>query len=146
MDILDKNEISILLVDDEIINLENISRFLSKQGYQVQTASNGNEAIDQISQNQFDLVITDLKMGDIDGIQVMKTTKELLPDAEVIMITGYATINSAVEVMSHGAFYYLPKPIKLNELHSLIKKAFSENHCLLIPLCAFLPTRTSYRY
>jgi DNA-binding NtrC family response regulator len=120
---MDLNDINILLVDDEIINLENLSHFLSQQGYKVETASNGQDAIGKVSQGRYDLVITDLKMGDVDGVQVMKTVKELMPDAEVIIITGYATISSAVEAMSHGAFYYLPKPIKLNELHDLVKKA-----------------------
>lgn len=120
------NDIKILLVDDEIINLENINHFLTQQGYNVQTASSGGEAVAKLSQGKYDLVITDLKMGDVDGVQVMRTAKELMPDAEVIIITGYATINSAVEVMSHGAFYYLPKPIKLNELHHLVKKAIEK--------------------
>lgn len=122
----EQNNISILIVDDEIISLENISHFLTQQGYAVQIASSGSEAVSKLSQGHFDLVITDLKMGDIDGIQVMKAAKELMPEAEVIIITGYATINSAVEVMAHGAFYYLPKPIKLNELHDIIKKAIEK--------------------
>ena len=128
----EQNNISILIVDDEIISLENISHFLTQQGYAVQIASSGSEAVSKLSQGHFDLVITDLKMGDIDGIQVMKAAKELMPEAEVIIITGYATINSAVEVMAHGAFYYLPKPIKLNELHDIIKKAIEKSYCLLL--------------
>lgn len=122
----EQNTINILLVDDEIINLENISHFLSHQGYILETASSGTEAINKLSHGNFDLVITDLKMSDIDGIQVMKATKEMLPDAEVIIITGYATINSAVDAMAQGAFYYLPKPIKLKELHIFVKKAMEK--------------------
>ena len=118
--------IKILLVDDEIINLQNISHFLSQQNYTVDTASSGTEALGKLSHGNYDLVITDLKMSDLDGVQVMKATKELLPDAEVIIITGYATINSAVEAMAQGAFYYLPKPIKLQELQLFINKALEK--------------------
>ena len=119
----EKNTIAILLVDDEAINVQNVGHFLEHQGFQVTTATSGNEALEQLSQSHFDLVITDLKMGDVDGVQVMKTAKELHPEIEVIIVTGYATVNSAVDAMAQGAFYYLPKPIKLKELHALVLKA-----------------------
>ncbi len=115
--------ISILLVDDEIISLQNVAHFLKQQNFQVTTAASGNEALSFLGQSHFDLVVTDLKMGDVDGLQVMKTAKELHPDIEVIIVTGYATVNSAVDAMSQGAFYYLPKPIKLKELHALVLRA-----------------------
>ena len=119
----EKNTIAILLVDDEAINIQNVGHFLEHQGFQVTTATSGNEALEQLSLSHFDLVITDLKMGDVDGVQVMKTAKELHPEIEVIIVTGYATVNSAVDAMAQGAFYYLPKPIKLKELHALVLKA-----------------------
>lgn len=119
-------KIRILLIDDEVINLQNISLFLANEGYIVETAASGAEAIDKLSHEGFDLVITDLKIGDMDGIQVMQATKELQPDAEVIIMTGYATIDSAVEAMAQGAFYYLPKPIKLKELLSFVQKAMEK--------------------
>jgi len=122
----EQNNIKILLVDDEAINLQNISHFLTKKGYEVQTAANGIEAVNKLQHKTFDLIITDLKMSDMDGLQVMKAARELLPDAEVIIITGYATIHSAVDAMAQGAFYYLPKPIKLNELHAFINKAMEK--------------------
>jgi DNA-binding NtrC family response regulator len=115
--------ISILLVDDEIISLQNIGHYLRQKGYAVTVAASGSEAISLIDHKVFDLVITDLKMPDVDGVQVMKRAKEILPDIEVIIVTGYATINSAVEAMSRGAFYYMTKPIKLEELHTLIVQA-----------------------
>lgn len=120
------NSITILLVDDEVINLQNVSHFLEQQGFQVTTATDGSKAIELLSTSPFDLVVTDLKMGDIDGVQVMKTAKELHPDIEVIIVTGYATVNSAVDAMAQGAFYYLPKPIKLKELHALILRAMEK--------------------
>ncbi|AGF79150.1 CheY-like receiver, AAA-type ATPase and DNA-binding domain-containing response regulator [Desulfocapsa sulfexigens DSM 10523] len=118
-----KNNITILLVDDEEINVQNVGHFLEQQGFSVTTATSGEKALSLLNQSHFDLVITDLKMGDVDGVQVMKTAKELHPEIEVIIVTGYATVNSAVEAMDQGAFYYLPKPIKLKELHALVLRA-----------------------
>lgn len=119
--------IRILVVDDEIINLENIRHYLMKQGYSLQVAENGYVAIELMDNHLFDLVITDLKMEGIDGCQVMEYSKQKMPDAEVIIMTGYATVNSAVEAMARGAYYYLPKPIKLHELKALIDKALEKN-------------------
>jgi len=122
----DKNNIAILLVDDEEINVQNVGHFLDHQGFFVTTATSGSEALDLLNQSHFDLVITDLKMGDVDGVQVMKTAKELHPEIEVIIVTGYATVNSAVDAMAQGAFYYLPKPIKLKELHALVLRSLEK--------------------
>ncbi len=119
----EKNDITILLVDDEEINVQNVGHFLDHNGFLVTTATSGNEALKLLSLSHFDLVITDLKMGDVDGVQVMNVAKELHPEIEVIIVTGYATVDSAVDAMSQGAFYYLPKPIKLKELHALVLKA-----------------------
>ena len=120
-------QIQILVVDDERISLKNICHVLDKEGYKTEPASSGSEAIKKLGDSPFDLVITDLKMGDIDGFQVMETTKQLQPDTEVIIVTGYATVNSAVEAMAKGAFYYIPKPLKLQQLkevvHSALEKA-----------------------
>jgi len=116
-------KIAILLVDDETINLQNVSHFLEQQNFQVTTTPSGSEAIDLLNQSPYDLVITDLKMDEVDGVQVMQAAKQLYPEIEVIIVTGYATVNSAVDAMSQGAFYYLPKPIKLKELHALVLKA-----------------------
>ncbi len=122
-----ETKLSILVVDDEIINLNNIQHFLLRQGYAVEVAENGHIAMQLIESENFDLVITDLKMEGVDGNQVLAYSKKMMPDTEVIMMTGYATINSAVTAMAHGAYYYLPKPIKLNELKTLIAKALEQN-------------------
>ncbi len=119
----DNNSITVLLVDDEPINLQNVGRFLEQKGFVVSTAASGREALTLLTRTHFDLVITDLKMGDIDGVEVMKAAKEIHPEVEVIIVTGYATVNSAVEAMARGAFYYLPKPINLKELHALVLQA-----------------------
>ena len=122
-----KENIRILVVDDEIINLENIRHYLTKQGYSPQVAENGYVAVELMDNHHFDLVITDLKMEGIDGCQVMEYCKQKMPDTEVIIMTGYATVNSAVDAMARGAYYYLPKPIKLHELKALIEKALEKN-------------------
>ena len=117
----------ILIVDDEIINLQNISHYLTRQGYHVQIADNGYTAMELIDSDHFDLVITDLKREGVDGSQVMEYTKQKLPDTEVIIMTGYATVQSAVEAMAHGAYYYVPKPIKLENLKFLVEKALEKH-------------------
>jgi len=124
-----EEKLSILVVDDELINLQNISHYLTRQGYSVRIAENGYAAMELIDTHHFDLVITDLKMEGVDGNQVMDYSKQKLPNTEVIIMTGYATVHSAVDAMSHGAYYYVPKPIKLQELKLLIEKAL-EKHML----------------
>jgi DNA-binding NtrC family response regulator len=119
----EENRISILLVDDEVINLENVGHFLRKKGFTVTTAGNGEEAVDLLHRCHFDLVITDIKMNDVDGLQVMEMAKRLHSEIDVIIITGYATVNSAVAAMAQGAYYYLSKPIKLKELHEMVLRA-----------------------
>ncbi len=119
----EENRIAILLVDDEVISLENVGHFLSKNGFLVTTAGSGEEAVDLLHRCHFDLVITDIKMNDVDGIQVMEMAKRLHSEIEVIIVTGYATVNSAVTAMAQGAFYYLSKPIKLKELHEMVLRA-----------------------
>lgn len=119
----EENSIAVLLVDDEEINVQNVGHFLDQHGFMVTTATSGNEALELLATSHFDLVVTDLKMGDVDGVQVMNSAKELHPEIEVIIVTGYATVNSAVDAMAQGAFYYLPKPINLKELHALVLRA-----------------------
>lgn len=119
--------IHILVVDDEKINLKNICHVLDKEGYTTEPANSGSEAINKLTESPFDLVITDLKMGDIDGFQVMEATQRLQPDTEVIIITGYATVNSAVEAMAKGAFYYIPKPFKLQQLKEIVHSALEKS-------------------
>ncbi|MEK6197497.1 MAG: sigma-54 dependent transcriptional regulator [Desulfobacterales bacterium] len=120
-------QIKILVVDDERISLKNICHVLDKEGYKTESANSGGEAIKKLGDSPFDLVVTDLKMGDIDGFQVMETTKRLQPDTEVIIITGYATVNSAVEAMAKGAFYYIAKPLKLQQLKEIIHSALEKS-------------------
>jgi DNA-binding NtrC family response regulator len=121
-----EQKLNILVVDDEIINLENIRHFLQRLGYGVEVAENGRVAMEYLGRQHFDLVITDLRMEEVDGTQVLAYTKQVLPEAEVIIMTGYATVQSAVDAMAQGAYYYLPKPIKLDELKTLISRALEK--------------------
>ena len=111
------------MVDDEIINLENIRHYLIKLGYSVQVAANGHIAIDLIEKHHFDLVITDLKMDGVDGAQVMAYSKEILPNAEVIIMTGHGSDKDEEEARRLGAFDYLRKPVDMNHLMEVVKDA-----------------------
>lgn len=121
-----KEKARILVVDDETVNLENIRYYLTKNGYSLEVADNGYAAVDLMDRHTFDLIVTDLKMEGLDGCQVMEHCKTRMPEAKVIIMTGYATASTASDAMARGAYCYLPKPIKLKELKELIEKAVAE--------------------
>lgn len=119
-------ETRVLVVDDEQIALRNLERIIKKEGYTVVVTQSGPNALKLIEEQIFDVVLTDLKMEKVDGIQILKSCKKLHPDTEVVMITGYATIHSAVESMKHGAYDYITKPFKLDEVRSVVKGAIEK--------------------
>ena len=123
----------ILVVDDEKITRQNLEHVFKKDGYQVNTASNGSEALEFLEQSAFDVIVTDLKMGEVDGIAVLEKAKNINPNTEVIIITGYATVSSAIEAMKRGSYHYLTKPLKLNEIRSTIQKALFKKKLKLEP-------------
>ena len=86
----------------------------------------GVKAIEELEKEEFDLVMTDLRMKLVDGMQVLERTKELYPDTEVIMITGHATVSTAVEAMQRGAYHYLAKPYKIDEVRILVQQALEK--------------------
>ena len=116
----------ILIVDDELIARENLEHVLRKEGYEVVAEENGAAALATLKKREFDLVMTDLRMQQVDGMQILERTKELYPHTEVIMITGYATVTSAVEAMQKGAYHYLPKPYKIDEVRILVRQALEK--------------------
>lgn len=116
-------EARILIVEDEFIARENLEHILQKEGYQTLALDSGVKALKELEKNEFDLVMTDLRMQQVDGMQVLERTRELFPDTEVIMITGYATVSSAVEAMQKGAYHYLAKPYKIDEVRILVRQA-----------------------
>ncbi len=116
----------ILIVDDEQIARENLDLILKKEGYETLPVESGIIALQALEKTEFDLVITDLKMQIVDGLQVLEKAKELNPYTEVIVITGYATVATAVDAMQKGAFYYLPKPVKIDEVRILVRQALEK--------------------
>ena len=118
--------IRVLIVDDEYQLLEVFKKKLSKEGMDVFTASNGREAITIIKQETLDIGLFDIKLPDTDGVELLEKLRELQPTAEVIMLTGYASVDTAIRSMKLGAYDYLTKPVKLSELHTVILKAYEK--------------------
>ncbi len=116
----------ILVVDDERSMRDFLSIMLKKTGYDVTTAVDGEEAVKILHKDIFDLVITDLKMPKVDGLQVLKTVKELSPDTVVIVITAFASTETTVEAMKEGAYDYITKPFQNDEMKIRIKKALEK--------------------
>ena len=113
----------ILCVDDEEIILDVFRKILVLDGYSVDTVETGQEALGLIQTHNYDFVFTDLKMPAMSGTDVAKSVKHLRPDIDVVIITGFATVESAVECMKYGAMDYVEKPFTENELRSFVKQA-----------------------
>lgn len=113
----------ILCVDDEDVILDSFRKILVLDGYSVDTVNSGPEAVNLIKSNHYDFVFTDLKMPEMDGVDVTKVVKNLRPDIDVIIITGYATVETAVECMKFGAMDYVQKPFTEDELLEFTKKS-----------------------
>ncbi len=118
-----KDRHGILVVDDERSMREFLEILLGREGYDVSLASSGENAFNILKQKKFDLVVTDIKMKDIDGLEVLKKTKELSPESIVIIISAFATAETAVEAMKEGAYDYIPKPFKVREFKRILKEA-----------------------
>ena len=114
---------TILVIDDEEIVRVSCIRILSPEGYAVETADSGPEAFRMLKKKTYDLVITDLKLPDIDGIEVLKRVKEEWPDTDVVIMTGYGTVKTAVRAIQIGAFEYIEKPFIPEELLAVVSKA-----------------------
>jgi DNA-binding response OmpR family regulator len=115
--------VRLLLVDDEVGYLEVLSKRLRVRGYDVSTASSGAEAIRLVRRQNFEAAVLDLKMEDMDGIDVLKVLKKMLPPLQVIMLTGHGSERAAREGLANGAFDYLIKPISLQILVERIDAA-----------------------
>lgn len=116
--------VRVLIVDDDEAHAEAVAESLERLGrYECTVANNGARGAALIESDTFDIVITDLRMADIDGLAILRKTKEELPDAEVILLTGHGSINSAVTAMQHGAYTYLTKPLDIHELRAAVEKA-----------------------
>src|SRR3990172_199317 len=120
---------NILLVEDEEYIRENLSEILHMNGHSVSTAPNGEAGLDLAKRSDFDIVLTDLKLPGMNGIEVIRSVKSISPDTACIILTGYASVETAVEAMRVGAFTYLKKPFSKDELLITIEKAI-EVHSL----------------
>ena len=119
----------ILIVDDEKIALRNLEHIMKKEGYDVVSTQSGAQAIKLLElslENEFDVVLTDLKMPGVDGMEVLAQAKRICPDTEVVMVTGYATMDSAIEAVKAGAYHYVSKPFELDEVRRVVKKALEK--------------------
>jgi|GEM_PF-4303794 len=102
----------LLIIDDEEMALMNLEHILKKQGYEIATATTGPKGLELVRNRPFDVVLTDLRMEKVDGMQILEESRRLHPYCEVIMITGYATVDSAIEAMKKGAYHYVAKPYR----------------------------------
>ncbi len=116
----------ILVIDDELSICQNCIKILSKIECEVEYALNGYDALGMMEAEPFEVIITDLKMSSLGGMEVLSRVKTAYPDTMVIVITGYASVSSAVEVMKMGAFDYLPKPFTPEELRGVVRQAVAE--------------------
>ena len=116
----------VLVVDDEVGIRESLKIILEKEGYAVSTASNADDAFKQVRQGDIDLLITDIRMAGMDGVELLKLSKSVSPYTEVIMITGYASVDSAVETMKEGAYDYITKPFKKADILRAVSKAIEK--------------------
>jgi len=120
----------ILVVDDEPMIVSLLSTVLREKGWDVTEARSGSDGIDQLDRGGFDVILTDLVMPGDSGIDLLRAAKEIHPDVEVILMTGYATTDTAIEAMRNGAFHYIMKPLKTEEVANLVEKAYTHRKLL----------------
>lgn len=116
----------ILVVDDEPRMCQFLKLVLSQNGYHVEVAEDGKKALELMGMQRFDVIITDLMMPEIGGMRILEEAKQDDPDACVIMITGYSTVETAIEAMKKGAYDYIPKPFKIDEIKLVVKRALEQ--------------------
>jgi DNA-binding NtrC family response regulator len=115
--------LQVLILDDEPIVCKRLKPGLERSGYEVETFTDSREALRRIQEKTFDIVITDLKMDAIDGMEFLQKVKERSPRTEVIVITGFATMDTARETYSRGVFDFIAKPFKPSEIQEAVQKA-----------------------
>ena len=117
------NKGKLLIVDDEPMAVENLAHALSKAGYLVTSCTSGPGGIKALEHERFDVVLTDLRMERADGMAILQRALEIDPDTLVVIITGYATLDSAVQAIKAGAYYYITKPFRLDEVRKIVANA-----------------------
>ncbi|MDO9308381.1 MAG: sigma-54 dependent transcriptional regulator [Deltaproteobacteria bacterium] len=124
-------KIAILVVDDEAVIRDGLQRTLAGDRFEVETCKSGHAAIELLQDKEYDLIITDLKMPGMNGIEVLKAVKGLQPDIPVIMITGYATVDTAVEAMKNGATDYITKPFTPQQILEKIERSLEQRSVMI---------------
>ncbi len=123
---MDKKKGKVLVLDDEQVVLESVSRVLGEENYETKTCLKGEEAIEALKEGGFDILITDMKMPGMDGLQAMEALVEVDPDLSMIVLTGYGTIDTAVKSMKLGVVDYIKKPFTPDELVALLDKVMED--------------------
>ena len=118
--------INVMVIDDEPIVGKRLKPALEKEGYIVEAFTSGTEAMKRFEERHFDIVVTDVRMDEIDGIEILNSVLEKASQTKVIIITGYATIEMAREALAKGAFDFIAKPFKPNELREVLANAVKE--------------------
>ncbi|MBS1797008.1 MAG: sigma-54-dependent Fis family transcriptional regulator [Acidobacteria bacterium] len=135
-----------LVIDDDVATLELMKFQLTDAGFQVTTAEHGQKGLDFVRETEFDIILTDLNLPDLNGIEMVKQSKQISPDTEIIMITGFGSMEKAIEATKAGAFHYVEKPVNFDELVLLIDKAVERKQQSkeIRELRGRLASRTSY--
>ena len=123
MDAPTKTRDRILLVDDDLLVLDSLSRWFSSEGYRVQTAASASQALEAIQWSRYDLALIDIQMPGMGGIELQGRLREICPDLSVIIVTGYPSEPTAAQALRFGASAYLTKPVDLDELSGLVAEA-----------------------
>lgn len=126
-----ESKANILVVDDEAVIRDGCTKILTKAGWDVETAENGRDGIELIKNKNFDILLLDLMMPGMNGLEVIQVVNEIAPAIYIVVITGYATIETAVEAMKRGAYDYIPKPFTPDQLRVVVKKVL-DNKALLL--------------
>lgn len=119
---------NILVMEDEFSVAKGLEMVLTEEGYTVDLAMTGKDALDIFDQKTFDILVADLRLPDINGMEVIRTVKAKKPDTGVVVITGYASVNSAVDAMKLGSFDYLPKPFTDDEIKTSVEDALKGHY------------------
>ncbi len=121
----------ILIIDDEVNVAQLLSKFLTRNGFEVSAASSGTSGLEYLKNSEFDLVLCDFRLEDTDGREMLKKIKKHYPQTGVIIITGYSDIKMAVELIKMGAYDYISKPLYPDEILNTINKALETHHALV---------------
>src|SRR5437016_2096025 len=120
---MESDPLRVLIIDDEKPHAEAVAESLARVGYECVIATSGQAGADKIEKEDFDVILTDLRMQDVDGLALLRKAKEEPPEAEVVLITGHGDVKTAVEAFKHGASDYLTKPVDMTELRVIVDKA-----------------------